>query len=214
MTIKEQKLYRQAFILALITIGYNIIEGLASTWLGFEDETLSLFGFGLDSFIEVVSGIGVAHMVMRIRLNPDSNRDKFEITALRITGWSFYLLAAGLILSSAYSIYIGKKPETTFWGVVISSISILTMGALIIAKMRVGKALNSKPIIADAGCTRVCLYMSLVLLAASVLYELTGFGYFDVIGALGITWFSYNEGKECFEKVKNLSTCGCGNHCC
>jgi Predicted Co/Zn/Cd cation transporters len=151
-------------------------------------------------------------MVLRIGQNPDSNRDKFETTALRITGWSFYLLAAGLLLSAAYTLYIGSKPETTFWGIIISSISIITMGLLIVAKMRVGRALNSKPIIADAGCTRVCLYMSTVLLIASLLYELTGFGYFDIIGALGLAWFSLTEGKECFEKAKAINDHNC-IHC-
>lgn len=213
MTEKQKKLYRQAFILALITIFYNIAEGLISVWFGVQDETLALFGFGIDSFIETLSGIGVAHMVLRIQRNPNSPRDAFEITALKITGWSFYLLTAGLLISSVYNLYCGQKPETTFWGVVISSISIFTMWALIWAKMRVGRALDSKPIIADAGCTRVCLYMSVILLASSLAYELTGFGYIDAIGAIALAWFSVKEGRECFAKAKSISDCGCSCGC-
>jgi divalent metal cation (Fe/Co/Zn/Cd) transporter len=213
MTEQHKKLYRQAFALALITIFYNIAEGLVSTWLGFEDETIALFGFGIDSFIETISGIGVAHMILRIRNNPNTPRDKFEITALKVTGWSFYLLTGGLIISAAYNIYSGQKPETTFWGIVISAISIFTMWALIWAKMRVGRALDSKPIIADAGCTRVCLYMSIILLVSSLAYEFTGFPYIDAVGAIALAWFSFKEGRECFEKAENISTCGCGGSC-
>lgn len=213
MTESQQKLYRQAFTLALITIFYNIIEGIVSTWLGAADETLALFGFGVDSFIETISGLGVAHMVLRIQRNPNTSRDAFEITALKTTGWSFYLLTAGLTITAAYNLYTGQKPETTFWGAVIATISIITMGALIWAKMHVGKALNSKPIIADAGCTRVCLYMSIVLLASSLAYELTGFAYIDAIGAVVLAWFSFKEGRECFEKAKGISTCGCSCGC-
>ena len=97
MTNSEQKLYNKAYYLSLFTIFYNILEGIISMVLGYEDETLSLFGFGADSFIEVMSGIGIAVMIMRIRQNPKSLKSKFEITALKITGAAFFLLSIGLI---------------------------------------------------------------------------------------------------------------------
>jgi len=76
------------------------------------------------------------------------------------------------------------------------------------SKKRVGKKLDSDPIIADANCTKVCVYMSLVLLAASLIYELTGFAYADAIGAAGLTYFSISEGREAFEKAKGKE-CNC-----
>jgi len=79
---------------------------------------------------------------------------------------------------------------------------------LMLAKKRVGKKLNSKAIIADANCTKICIYMSLVLLVASVIYELTGFVYADAIGAAGLAYLSFNEGKEAFGKAKG-EECGC-----
>jgi divalent metal cation (Fe/Co/Zn/Cd) transporter len=90
--------------------------------------------------------------------------------------------------------------------VIISLVSICFMWALIIAKMKVGKKLNSDAMIADAKCARVCLFMSLVLLASSGLYELFKIPYIDAAGSLGLAWFSFLEAKECFEKIK-------GNHC-
>jgi hypothetical protein len=72
MIDSEQKFYRQAYWLSLFTIFYNIIEGIVSVVLGYTDETLSLFGFGADSFIEVMSGIGIAIMILRIKHNPNS----------------------------------------------------------------------------------------------------------------------------------------------
>ena len=87
----NNNLFKLAFGLAIFTITYNIVEGLISTYLGFEDESLVLFGFGIDSFIEVISGIGIAHMIFRIQNNNDSKRDSFERTALKITGFSFYI---------------------------------------------------------------------------------------------------------------------------
>jgi len=193
------RLYRLAFRLAVFTIIYNIIEGLIAAWVGYEDESLTLFGFGLDSFIEALSGLGIAHMILRIRKNPDTDRTAFERTALRITGFAFYILAAGLVLTGIYNLYTGHKPQTTFWGVIISLISIVVMLLLLYGKVKAGKQLNSTAILADAECTRVCIYMSLVLLAASGIYELTGLPYIDSIGTLGLAYFSFREGKECFE---------------
>ncbi|MFZ5971344.1 MAG: cation transporter [Bacteroidota bacterium] len=206
---REKKLYNLAFGLALFTIAYNFAEGVVATWLGYEDETLALFGFGVDSFIELISGVGIMHMISRIRKNPTSARGDFERTALRITGYSFYLLAAGLVVSAAINLYTGQKPETTFWGVVISLISIVVMLALIYGKITTGKELKSDAILADANCTKVCIYMSCVLLASSAIYEYTGFAYADSLGTLGLAWFSYREGKECFEKATSNAHCGC-----
>ena len=208
MINSEQTLYNKAFQLSLFTIFYNILEGVISMILGYKDETLSLFGFGADSFIEVMSGIGIAVMIIRIRQNPESSRGKFEITALKITGTAFYLLAAGLVAGIVYNIVNQIKPETTFWGVIISLISIAVMVWLMNSKKSVGKKLGSDPVIADANCTKVCVYMSLVLLAASLIYELTGFAYADAIGAAGLAYFSWSEGREAFEKSKGKE-CEC-----
>jgi divalent metal cation (Fe/Co/Zn/Cd) transporter len=195
----SDNLYRFAFRLAVFTIIYNIIEGFIAGYFGYRDESMTLFGFGLDSFIEALSGFGIAHMILRIRKHPGASRTKFEGTALRITGFAFYVLSAGLVLTAIYNFYTSHKPVTTFWGVVISFISIVIMLALLYGKVKAGKHLNSAAILADAECTRVCIYMSLVLLAASGIYELTGIAYVDAIGTLGLAYFSFREGRECFE---------------
>lgn len=208
----EKKLYSIALALAVFTIVYNLAEGIVATWFGYEDETLTLFGFGVDSFIELISGIGIMHMVLRIRKDPTANRDEFERTSLHITGYAFYILVAGLILSSGMVLYTGQKPVTTFWGVVISLISILVMLVLIYGKIKIGKQLNSEPILADANCTKVCIYMSLILLISSGIYELTHLPYIDAAGTLGLAWFSYQEGRECFEKAASNKHCNCDHH--
>src|SRR5690349_21984871 len=105
----ERKLYSFALVLAVFTIVYNLAEGIIATWFGYEDETLTLFGFGVDSFIEMISGIGIAHMVLRIRKDPSANRDTFERTALRVTGVAFYILVAGLLLSAGYILYTDQR---------------------------------------------------------------------------------------------------------
>src|SRR5512135_3127752 len=102
--------WQYALWLALFTIFYNLAEGLVSIYFGGQDEALTLFGFGVDSFIEVMSGLGILAMVLRIRRNPDTPRTQFERTALRITGTAFYLLAIGLAITAVYNIISGHKP--------------------------------------------------------------------------------------------------------
>jgi divalent metal cation (Fe/Co/Zn/Cd) transporter len=217
MTTLDQSMtnryWSYALWLALFTIFYNLAEGLISISFGISDETLTLFGFGVDSFIEVISGLGILAMVIRIRQHPDAPRTPFEKTALQVTGSAFYLLAAGLALTAVYNIFTGHKPDTTIPGLIISLISIAMMWALVTGKRRVGRTLNSAPILADANCTMVCIYMSIVLLASSLIYEWTGFGFIDSLGALGLIYFSINEGREAFEKAAGLED-GCeDDHC-
>ena len=208
------KLLLTGLVLSFITIFYNIIEGVVSVYFGAEDETLALFGFGADSFVEVISGIGIAHMILRMRFSKVVTRDRFEKTALRITGTVFYLLTLGLIIGSVLNVIYDVKPGTTFVGIIVSVISIFTMYWLMTAKLKVGKALNSDAIIADANCTRTCFYLSFILLGASGLYELFHISYFDILGSLGIAYFAFKEGREAFEKVRsgNLA-CNCDDEC-
>lgn len=208
MELQEQKLYRTAYKLSLFTIFYNIVEGLVSMVLGYADESLTLFGFGADSFIEVMSGIGIAVMILRIKNNPESPRSTFEIKALKVTGTAFYFLSVGLMMGIIFNLFTHHKPETTFWGVIISLISIAVMIWLMKAKKKTGKLLKSEPIISDSNCTKICVYMSLILLASSLVYELTGFAYADIIGSAGLIYFSISEGKEAFEKAKGKE-CNC-----
>ena len=193
---QEEKLYKSMILLSILTIIFNLVEGLVSVYFGYRDETLTLFGFGVDSFIEMISAAGIYIMVKRIRNNPQSNRNKFETKSLQITGMSFSMLSIGLLFSVVINLYSGNKPKTAIAGVIIALISITAMASLIYGKLSVGKKLNSSPIIADANCTKVCVYMSVVLLISSLIYEITGLGYIDSIGTLGIIYFSVKEGGE------------------
>ena len=209
-----KSLLNVALALGLVTVGYNIVESVVSIWFGLHDDTLALLGFGVDSLVEVISGAGIVHMVLRMRQSTVESRDQFERQALRITGWAFYLLAAGMVIGSLLNLLQGSRPATTIPGIVVSLVSIVTMWWLMSAKMRVGNALHSAAIIADANCTRTCLSLSVVLLAGSGLYELFHIGLVDAAGSLGIAWFAWREGKESLEKARtgNLGCC-CGASC-
>lgn len=206
---ENDHLWKRALALSLFTIFYNIAEGWASLLLGVEDGTLSLFGFGVDSFIEVLSAIGVTIMIQRIRYHPEMSDQKSEKLALKTTGISFYLLSVGLAIGIVFRFIQHQQPESTYWGIIISIVSLLVMTLLFFAKLSTGKRLNSVPLIADAGCTKICMYMSIVLLLSSLIYRLTGFVYADLLGAVGLIWFSVSEGKEALEKARGKAECNC-----
>jgi len=207
------RLYTRAGYLAAFTIGYNVLEGLVSVFFGLEDDSVALFGFGLDSFVEVISGIGIWHMMRRLRARVDgAGADEFEKTALRVTGAAFYLLTGGLILTSVANFLGTRAPSTTIWGIVVSGVSIVTMWLLIRLKMSVGSALGSAAIVADANCTRACLALSFVLLGSSLGYEATGIRHIDTLGALVIAALAWREGREAFVKSRGGS-CSCAGAC-
>jgi divalent metal cation (Fe/Co/Zn/Cd) transporter len=212
--MNKTKWLNTALWLSIITIVYNIAEGLVSVYFGSTDDTLVLLGFGVDSFVEVISGVGILHMVLRMQQSEIKDHDKFERLALRITGFAFILLAVGLVVGSILNVMNKTKPETTLAGIIIASVSIGTMYFLMQYKLKTGKSLNSEAIIADAHCTKTCLYLSFILLASSLLYEFLKISYLDAAGSLGIAWYAFSEGRESLEKArKNQITCSCGENC-
>jgi hypothetical protein len=211
--MNTKKLIQTAFVLSIITIVYNVAEGLVSVFFGISDESLALFGFGTDSFVEVISGVGIMHMVVRMKragINDVSSQDKFERQALKITGTAFYILTGGLVAGAILQVVSKSEPHTTVAGIVISIISLLTMFVLMRLKLETGKKLHSDAVIADANCTRTCFYLSFVLLFSSLAYELFSIGWFDTLGSLAIAWFAFSEGREAFEKSRS-ETLAC--HC-
>lgn len=206
------KLLSKALWLGVITISYNLVEGVISTFFGAHDETLALFGFGLDSFVEVISGVGIVHMIYRMKKYPVSKRDTFEKTALYVTGTVFYVLTAGLVIGAAISINAGDTPRSTLAGITISVLSIATMYLLYKEKLKTGIALKSDPVISDAKCTLTCFYLSFILLTSSTLYELFRIPYVDAVGSLGIAWYSFKEGREAFDKARSRSLT-CEHYC-
>ena len=204
-----------AIALSAITIVYNVIEGIVSIVLGGKDETLALMGFGIDSFVEVMSAVGVLHMTLRMRSDGAmaESRERFEKRALKITGYSFYILVAGIIAASVIQVLRQIPPESTFWGMVITGISILGMGLLIRGKTVVGRRLNSPAILADANCSRSCLYLSGAVFLSGLFYEWTGILYADTLGALAVALFAFKEGKESIAKSRSNGLCGCHDSC-
>jgi len=168
--------------LEYFTVIWNALEGLVAVGAGVLAGSISLVGFGIDSFIEVTSG-----SVLLWRMSVDANvgdRERNEKRALRIVGLCFLLLAAYIAFESATDLWFKRAPEHSIPGIVLACVSLVVMPLLSRSKRKVGHALNSAAMHADAKQTQFCTYLSAILLVGLILNAAFGLWWADPIAAL------------------------------
>src|SRR5215831_15298384 len=159
---KRAIIVRRGQNLEYLTVAWNAIEGLLAVTLGAIAGSISLTGFGLDSFIEVTSG---AALLWRMSVDPDASRRELnERRALRIVGICFVLLAAYIAVESGLDLLYGRAPEHSPLGIALACISLVTMPILSKAKRKIGHELGSAAMQADAKQAEFCTYLSAILL--------------------------------------------------
>jgi cation diffusion facilitator family transporter len=190
-------LNKKALLLSYFTVFYNIIEGIVSIIAGImANGSIALIGFGLDSFIESLSG-GI--MIWRFRKHgkiSEEEEEKAEKTATKLVGITFFILGAYVLYESVKKIWLREIPEPSLFGIIIAIVSIIVMPILFIAKLRTGKALNSNSLIADSKETLACVFLSVALLIGLGLNYLFGLWQADPIVGLIIVAFLLKEGIE------------------
>jgi divalent metal cation (Fe/Co/Zn/Cd) transporter len=168
--------------LEYFTIAWNTLEGLIAIVAGAFAGSISLMGFGLDSFVEVTSG---SVLLWRMSVDADSGRrERNERRALRIVGVCFLLLAAYVFYESVLDLWSLRAPEHSIAGIVLACVSLVVMPLLSRAKRRVGHALGSAAMHADAKQTEFCTYLSAILLTGLLLNALFGLWWADPVAAL------------------------------
>jgi divalent metal cation (Fe/Co/Zn/Cd) transporter len=168
--------------LEYFTIVWNGIEGLIAVVAGALAGSISLVGFGIDSFIEVTSG-GV--LLWRMVVDADvKRRERNEKLSLRIVGTCFLALAAYILYESISDLAKHKSPEHSIPGIILACVSLIVMPILSRAKRRVGSELASRAMEADAKQTDFCVYLSAILLAGLVLNATLQWWWADPVAAL------------------------------
>jgi divalent metal cation (Fe/Co/Zn/Cd) transporter len=175
-------------------VGWNALEGFVAILAGALAGSISLVGFGMDSFIEVTSG---AALLWRMSLDADvQQRERNERRALKIVGACSLAVAAYITYESATDLWSGKAPEQSIPGIVLACISLVVMPLLSRAKRRIGRALHSAAMHADAKQTEFCTYLSAILLAGLLLNALSGFWWADPAAGLIMVPIIAKEGIE------------------
>jgi divalent metal cation (Fe/Co/Zn/Cd) transporter len=156
--------------------------------------SISLVGFGIDSFIEVTSG-----SVLLWRMSVDSDvhrREANEKWALRIVGACFLVLGAYIGYDSMSDLWSKRAPEHSIAGIILACVSLVVMPMLARAKRKVGCTLGSAAINADAKQTEFCTYLSAILLAGLLLNAFFGIWWADPLAALIMVPIIAKEGIE------------------
>jgi divalent metal cation (Fe/Co/Zn/Cd) transporter len=180
--------------LEYFTVTWNTFEGLIAVVAGVIAGSISLVGFGIDSFIEVISG-----SVLLWRMSVDSDvhrRESNEKRALRIVGTCFLLLAAYITYDSTSELWSKRAPEHSVAGIILACASLVVMPLLSRAKRKVGRSLNSAAMHADAKQTEFCTYLSAILLAGLLLNGVFGLWWADPVAALIMVPIIAKEGIE------------------
>jgi divalent metal cation (Fe/Co/Zn/Cd) transporter len=180
--------------LEYFTIAWNTLEGLIAIVAGAFAGSISLVGFGIDSFIEVTSG-----SVLLWRMSVDAEVHRRELNekwALRIVGICFLLLAAYIVYESVLDLRSRRAPEHSIPGIMLACVSLIVMPLLSRAKRKVGRALGSAAMHADAKQTEFCTYLSAILLAGLLLNMLFGLWWADSVAALIMVPIIAKEGIE------------------
>ena len=192
--------------LEYFTIAWNALEGLVAIVAGAIAGSISLVGFGIDSFIEVTTG-----SVLLWRMSVDAqvqHRELNERRALRIVGVCFLLLAAYIAYESVSDVWSRRAPEHSIPGIILACISLVVMPLLSRAKRKVGRALGSAAMHADAKQTEFCTYLSAILLAGLLLNALSGWWWADPAAALIMVPIIAKEG---FEGLQGKACDDCGS---
>ena len=151
-----QRLHRQALLLSYFTVGYNVLEGVVSVAFAVIAGSPALLGFGVDSFVESLSGL-----VMVWRFKGGEHREQ---TAIRLVGYALVILAAYVAYESVTQLYFREKPEPSPVGIAIAVVSLVVMPILFLLKRRTANMVNSRSLLADAKQTLGCILLSVALL--------------------------------------------------
>ena len=184
------RLVRRARLLAAASVGYNAVEAVVAISAGVVAGSVALIGFGLDSVVEVSSGLIILWQ-FRHRL-PEAR----EQQALRLMALSFFALAAYVTFESVRALLSSGEPDASPVGIGLAAVSLVVMPFLSWAQRRTGKALGSKAVVADATQTLICSYLSGVLLVGLVLNASLGWSWADPIAGLLIAALAAREGLE------------------
>ncbi len=198
----DTRLHKKALLLSYFTVGYNVLEGIASIFAGLFAGSIALVGFGSDSFVESLSG-GV--MIWRFRKHgkiTEEEEEKVELKATRLIAYTFFILGFYVLYESAKKLCFHEIPGSSLLGIIIAIVSIIVMPVLFYMKYQTGKSVNSKSLVADSKQTLACTFMSVALLIGLGLNYLYGLWWADPVVGLIIVVFLIKEGYTTFKEGK------------
>ncbi len=188
-TIKEPSYARTAVRLAWATIAWNVVEAVVAIAAGTAAGSIALVGFGLDSTVEVMSAIVI---VWQFRGLTEAR----EHRALRLIALSFFALAAYVAIRAVIDLAGESEPDPSAVGIGLAVASLIVMPLLARMKRRTGARMGSATVVADSNQTKLCAYLSAILLGGLILNATVGWWWADPVAAIVIAALAVNEGRQ------------------
>jgi divalent metal cation (Fe/Co/Zn/Cd) transporter len=182
-----------------VTVGWLILEAAVAVGAGLAARSIALIAFGLDSVLELLSATVVLATLAAEHRSAAMTVDQIEHAerrAARVVGWSLFLLAAYVVVYSAYDVVTRAAPDASPVGIVLAVAALVVMPVLVSTKRRIASALDSAALRGDAAENLVCAYMAATLLAGLLLRAAFGWWWADPVAALGIVGFIVREARE------------------
>jgi divalent metal cation (Fe/Co/Zn/Cd) transporter len=194
-TAQQRHYARIAVWLLVVTIGYNVLEGIIAVAAGLRAGSVALTGFGFDSAIEVVAA-AIVLWRLRAELRQGTVDERQERRAMRALAITFFALAAYIVAAGIRDLVTTAQPETSLIGIGLTALSAVIMPTLALVKRRNGQRLGSRLVVTDAAETRLCAWLSVSTLAGLGLYAISGWAWLDTVAGFVIAWFAIREGRE------------------
>jgi divalent metal cation (Fe/Co/Zn/Cd) transporter len=200
-SVDRARLGRRAQLLAAASVTYNVVEAAVAITAGLVAGSVALVGFGLDSIVEVSSGLIV---LWQFRHPLPESRER---TALRLMAISFFALAAYVGVESTRALLSGHEPGSSGVGIALAAASLVVMPILSWAQRRTGRALGSNAVVADGTQTLLCTWLSAALLVGLLLNALLGWAWADPVAGLVIAAVAVREGLQAWRGEGCCGSC-------
>jgi cation diffusion facilitator family transporter len=188
---------RTALRLEYLTVGWNVAEGVVSLAAAFLAGSVALLGFGVESFVETASGgILIWRLWSERRAADPEHAERVEHRAQKLVAASLVLLALFIAYDAARALLQRERPDASPLGVLVTALSLVAMGFLARAKRQAGRRLNSRALVADAGQTQACFYLSAIVLVGLAANAALGWWWADPAAALAVIPFLGYEARE------------------
>lgn len=198
---------RMGLWLLVATMVYNAAEAIVAIWAGARADSIALVGFGFDSIIELAAATVV---LWRFSVQASGGGveavEAAERNVHRFVGYTFFALAAYVLLQSAWDLWAREAPSESVVGLVLATVSLIVMPVIAVWKLRVADAINSAALRAEAKETIACSYLSFCLLLGLTANAAFGWWWADPAAALLMVPWLIREGKEGLE-----GGCGCAH---
>ncbi|MDP4199764.1 MAG: cation transporter [Bacteroidota bacterium] len=196
-----------------ITIGWMVVEAVASIASGIAVCSTALVAFGADSFIELISAaILLWRLILERRHGSEEQVNHAERIAAWVSAYALLALCVYIIVESIYGLVNARAMETSAIGIAVSIAAVVGMPLLSVKKKTLAKELNSSALRADAACSLTCGYMAGALLAGLAANAVTGWWWVDSVVSLAFLFWLIPEAIEALTAAKRGHIgCGCGD---